>query len=143
MNIKFYNRTYQCKHCGHNYTPKRSDQKFCSTSHRVANHQFKKRARRKEIRPPEADLHTKKPISSIKNIGHSAIGSIGGSILTQSVEKAAGFHNSDILKAIDEMKKMQLATNYSNAVTKALLEKTHALLTSLTEKNNLWMFNIN
>ena len=136
--INIYNRRFQCKHCGNDYVPKRSDQKFCSNSCRSSNHQINKaRGAAVKIAKPKVDNPT-----TMKPIGNSFLGSAGANAATQLMEKVGGVHNSDILKAIEELQKVQNAISPNEQEILYLLKLNHKMLKEQKSKDEFWMLNI-
>jgi len=87
---------FVCKHCGNAYRPKRSDQQFCSTSHRAANFQLVKRQQRPKSAVPVSDLSAAPdmPIAkpaSVNNPLSPIAAVVGTNLLDQGIQKLAGF----------------------------------------------------
>jgi hypothetical protein len=138
MKINKYDRRFQCKHCGNDYVPKRSDQKFCSNSCRSSNHQMNKaRGTAVKISKPKVDNPT-----TMKPIGNSFLGSAGANAATQLMEKVSGIHNSDILKAIQDLKKTIQANNPRDQAILSLVQAIHKMNSAQRSHENSWMHNI-
>jgi hypothetical protein len=138
MKKSLYNRRFDCNHCGTLYRPKRSDQKFCSPSCRSSNHQMNKaRGTAVKIAKPKADDPT-----TVKHLGNTFLGSAGANAATQLMEKVSGVHNSDILKAIQELEKTIQASNPRDQAILSLVQAIYKIISTPRSHENSWMHNI-
>lgn len=82
------------------------------------------------------------PSSTGKDVATSAAGA-GGVILAENlIAKAGGFHNSDIMKALEELQKRQTAISPSEPETLNLLRLIYKRLLEQKNNENEWMKNI-
>lgn len=111
--VKMYKREFICQHCGCTYIPMRSDQRFCSTSHRVANYQWRKRLKVSKTAKKETDValgHLPEdsiPTESnllLKNAGATAL----VNLVDHGLQKWGGVHNHDLKKEILKVSQNQI-----------------------------------
>lgn len=140
MKISKYNRRFVCKHCGSEYTPYRSNQKFCTNSCRSSNHQMNKPKQLKGVEVKRTPVESNP--TPQKSVGYAFLGSAGANATTQLLEKFGGVHNSDILKKIDELKKVQNTISPNDQEMLYLLRKIYKMLLDQKNKDKYWMLNI-
>lgn len=141
MKISKVNRIFNCNHCGGGYSPKRSDQKFCSDSCRSSNHQMNKP---KPVQALEVvkEKQQVNPKSAGKDILTSGVGA-GLAVLGQNLaEKIGGVHNSDLLKEIDELKKTIQANNPRDEAMLKLINAIYVKLDNHISLENSLMNNL-
>lgn len=113
MKAYMKDRRFICLHCGIVFIPRRSDQKFCSTSCRVASHQMKKRQLTAAVAAGKPDTAVGKLAETgksgeAKQLLKQAGVSIGTELLSHGIQKAAGVHNHDIIKEINILGRNQV-----------------------------------
>lgn len=148
MTGRIYNREYTCNHCGNIYCPKRSDQRFCSTSHRVAYYQWKQRQKKvtstvEKAKEPSLGSLTEiaKPTDARVLLKAAAMNALI-SALDHGILKAAGMHNHDLKKQNEAILKNQhFIIDKLNNLDKENLKVLQALLRK-EQEDRTWMHNL-
>lgn len=82
------------------------------------------------------------PSSTGKDVATSAAGAGVASLFQNVIEKGFGVHNSDIMKAIEELQKNQKTINPNEQEMLLLLREIRNLLLEQKSKDESWMLNI-
>lgn len=146
-----YIKTAQCHHCNKDFQIARSDQKFCSTSHRAANHSLKKRRVGELTKKNETTLRnllavletTPLPANQVTVIENSLVptNQVSGqddyksSFLKDTLSSALALAINEFIKTLKEVNNSNIMEGVKN--NQAELIKLNEGLTALKEQIEL------
>lgn len=143
-----HNRKFACNHCGDSYIPRRSDQKFCSTSHRAANHQWNRRQQSLKKVAEKSLGGLKEQEIAKPTSGHltSPLVAVGTAVVSNVIDhigqKSLGVHNHDLKKDIQAIYINQQILNRKLDNLTFISEQQWELQRKRESDENSWMLNI-
>jgi hypothetical protein len=125
------NRIKHCTHCNEEFTQTKSNQKFCSTSCRVASWKMNKE-KKAVIKAKLDDLpvmqHTEQKTRTT-NVVDSTLGTLVGGLVIEGMKTFRGINNNDIIKKLDVVLQNQITiANSQQGIANLInskLPKTH------------------
>jgi hypothetical protein len=125
------NRIKHCTHCNDEFTQTKSNQKFCSTSCRVASWKMNKE-KKAVIKAKLDDLpvmqHTEQKTRTT-NVVDSTLGTLVGGLVIEGMKTFRGINNNDIIKKLDVVLQNQITiANSQQGIANLInskLPKTH------------------
>jgi hypothetical protein len=125
------NRIKHCTHCNEEFTQTKSNQKFCSTSCRVASWKMNKE-KKAVIKAKLDDLPTMRPIeqkTQSTNVLDAALGTLAVELGIEGMKTFRGINNNDIIKKLDIVLQNQITiANSQQGIANLInskLPKTH------------------